>query len=223
LGSEAFRGAVCNSGGAGFIVGVQGDYVPSPTILRKSASDSIWHGVPLTTFHFGTLFGVSAPSNKVIYACGDAGMIFKSTNGGDTWTSFNGTTSRNLNAVYFYNENRGFAVGDSGIILYTKNGGGVTSAGQEREALLKDFSLEQNYPNPFNPVTTINYQLAMNSFVTVTVFDLLGRKVATLANQERSAGNYSVQWDASTLSSGMYLYRISAGSFTQTKKMMLIR
>jgi hypothetical protein len=85
------------------------------------------------------------------------------------------------------------------------------------------FYLFQNYPNPFNPVTTINYQLTMNNFVTLKVYNTLGEEVATLVNGEKPAGKYQVTFDASKLSSGIYFYRLKAGSFIQTKKMILLK
>lgn len=87
----------------------------------------------------------------------------------------------------------------------------------------KSFKLNQNYPNPFNPSTVISYQLAEGSDVTLTVFDMLGREVATLVNERKSSGSYQVNFDASALSSGMYIYRLQAGSKVFTQKMMLIK
>ena len=86
-----------------------------------------------------------------------------------------------------------------------------------------DFQLAQNYPNPFNPSTTIRYGLPGRSHVTLTVFNTLGQKVATLVEGELEAGYHEVQFDASALSSGMYLYRLSAGTFVQTKRSLLLR
>lgn len=85
------------------------------------------------------------------------------------------------------------------------------------------FKLEQNYPNPFNPTTTISYQLPDAGFVTLKVYDILGKEVATLISEEKSAGSYSINFDASKLSSGMYLYKISSGNFSQMKKMILMK
>ncbi len=86
-----------------------------------------------------------------------------------------------------------------------------------------EFALEQNYPNPFNPTTTIRYQLPVASNVKLEVFDVLGKKVATLVDARQEAGIYNYALNASNLSSGMYFYRLQAGSFVQTKKMMLVK
>ncbi len=87
----------------------------------------------------------------------------------------------------------------------------------------KQFSLDQNYPNPFNPATTINYQLAETGFITLKVFDALGREVAVLENGVKSAGNYNVNFDASGLSSGLYIYQLSSDQGVITKKMLLVK
>lgn len=84
-------------------------------------------------------------------------------------------------------------------------------------------SLSQNYPNPFNPTTVINYQLPVSGKVTLKVYDLLGRELATLVNDRENAGSYSVKFDGSRLASGIYFYRLQAGSFSQTKKLMLVK
>jgi hypothetical protein len=88
----------------------------------------------------------------------------------------------------------------------------------------KTFTLFQNYPNPFNPTTTISFYLPSRSLVSLTIFDILGRKIATILNSETlSAGNYSRQWNASGYSSGIYFYRLQAGTFTETKKLILLQ
>ena len=85
------------------------------------------------------------------------------------------------------------------------------------------YSLSQNYPNPFNPATEIIYSIPENGFVTLNVYNILGQLVETLVNETKSAGKYSVTFNASKLSSGIYLYRISSGNYLETKKMMLIK
>ena len=98
----------------------------------------------------------------------------------------------------------------------------LTSVKTESE-LPSDFSLEQNYPNPFNPSTTINFTIPKSSFVTLKLYDVLGNEVMTLVNSQKSAGNYDVTVNASNLPSGIYFYQLQTNSFTQTKKMVLVR
>ena len=83
--------------------------------------------------------------------------------------------------------------------------------------------LEQNYPNPFNPSTTIRYGLPSRSNVTLTVFNTLGQQVATLIQGEQQAGYHEVKWDASSLASGVYICRLMAGDFMQTKRLLLLK
>lgn len=99
----------------------------------------------------------------------------------------------------------------------------ITSVSKENNNVPNSFALSQNYPNPFNPTTVINYSVEKNSQVTLKVFNLLGQEVATLINQQQKAGNYTVNFNASKLASGIYMYRIQAGDFTQTKKMTLLK
>ncbi len=86
------------------------------------------------------------------------------------------------------------------------------------------FNLYQNFPNPFNPITKIKYDLPKNVNVTIKVYDLIGREVATLVNNElKTAGRYEVNWNAMNYASGVYIYRIQAGDYVSTKKMVLVK
>ncbi|NCQ19247.1 MAG: hypothetical protein COW85_14390 [Ignavibacteria bacterium CG22_combo_CG10-13_8_21_14_all_37_15] len=95
--------------------------------------------------------------------------------------------------------------------------------------ILTGFALSQNYPNPFNPETNINWQLAVGSFVTLKVYDMLGNEVVTLVNEEKPAGKYQVNFNAlrttnnQQLPSGVYFYQLRAGQFVQTKKFVLMK
>lgn len=85
------------------------------------------------------------------------------------------------------------------------------------------FFLGQNYPNPFNPTTTIKYSLPESGFVNLTVYDLLGREVSVLVSKEQSVGKYEINFDASDLVSGVYIYRTRVNDFVDSKKMILLR
>jgi len=98
----------------------------------------------------------------------------------------------------------------------------ITSTGNENQ-LADKYELSQNYPNPFNPTTKINYQIKNNGFVSLKIFDLLGKEVANLVNTNQKAGSYSIDFNGENLSSGMYFYRLDAGEFTETKRMTLIK
>ena len=86
-----------------------------------------------------------------------------------------------------------------------------------------DFELFQNYPNPFNPSTKIRWQVPVGSWQTLKIYDVLGNEVATLVDEYKPAGTYELEWDASDLPSGIYFYQLKAGSFVETKKMILLK
>ena len=92
-----------------------------------------------------------------------------------------------------------------------------------KSTLPQMYYLSQNYPNPFNPSTMINYEIPKSSFVTLKVYDILGREIATLINEEKPTGSYKITFNASKYSSGVYFYKLSAGNYTQVKKMVLIK
>ena len=98
----------------------------------------------------------------------------------------------------------------------------VTKISEENENV-KDFQLSQNYPNPFNPKTVIEFYLPKKSFTKLTVYDLLGREIEVIVNNELQSGNYKVNFDGSKLSNGMYFYKLQAADYVQVKKMVLIK
>ncbi len=149
------------------------------------------------------------------------GVVLQSEDGGESWTAQIKNLSAPLMAIDF-KDGYGWAVGGLGLVLRTD---GITWVDQNSGKIYPDkFSLSQNYPNPFNPTTTIKYQLKTKSNVQLTIYDISGREVKTLVDQKQNAGHHSVTFDASDLSSGIYIYRLKTSSgFEHSRKMVLLR
>jgi hypothetical protein len=101
--------------------------------------------------------------------------------------------------------------------------GDITEVPDAVDGVPAEFALEQNYPNPFNPATTVKFQIPNSEMVNISIYDISGRKVAEVMNTQLEAGYYSVNFNASVLPSGVYLYRITAGTFNDVKKMTLLK
>jgi N-acetylneuraminic acid mutarotase len=150
----------------------------------------------------------------------------------NTWSSLGTGSSNGVNGIVYELAvvgNEVFVGGEftlAGGIASTfiaRWNSGTSRVEQLSSTAPKTFLLEQNYPNPFNPSTTIRYQLPVASEVKLEVYDVLGKKIATLVNERQSAGSYQVVWNASGLSSGTYFYRLQAGTFVETKKMIMVK
>jgi photosystem II stability/assembly factor-like uncharacterized protein len=159
------------------------------------------------------------------FICGSNGDILKSTDGGNSWTKLSTHIRTTLSKIFFQDVQTGWVVGPNGLIMRTDNGGGVDISGINNEIsnLPNNFSLSQNYPNPFNPGTKINYSISSRNHVSIRIYNILGKTVSTLVNETKEPGNYSNYFDASGLPSGIYFYRIEAGDFSETRKMILLK
>ena len=138
---------------------------------------------------------------------------------------FSITQGFGVDSIYFY-----FDFGDTWITLKGCIIDGViygdttiVDVEDEQNPIASEFELEQNYPNPFNPKTNIQYAISNRQFVTIKVYDILGNEIAILVDEEKPAGEYEVEFNASSLPSGVYVYQLKAGSFIQTKKMILLK
>lgn len=156
-----------------------------------------------------SLFGttITNPGSVTIYK--------RSTSGAGTFvalpTTYDSGTNEFVATITGFSE---FILGSTGALT------GATEAGNVKPAA---FKLEQNYPNPFNPTTVISFQLSVASDVKLAVYDLLGREVAVPVNERKAPGTYEVKFDGSGLASGVYLYRLTAGSFVQSRKFVLLK
>ncbi len=100
---------------------------------------------------------------------------------------------------------------------------GKVTLPQTSDSAPEKFNLYQNYPNPFNPSTVIKFSVPFQSFVSLKIYDITGREITTLVNEEKSSGTYSINFKANNLSSGIYIYRLACGNFNQVKKMILLK
>ncbi len=191
-------------------------------IFRTTNNGGLWQLVNngMTTF-YNPVYAIAKFNNNLIVACNDG--IFLSTNQGQNWYPQNqGIQSGSqfqFNAITKCG-NYVFAPANNGIYRRDLNQVSV----QNISSVLSDkYKLSQNFPNPFNPTTKINFELPKSSFVTLKVYNSLGKEVAELVNEKLSAGVYQTTFDASAFSSGIYFYKIQTDEFVQTKKMMLVK
>lgn len=171
----------------------------------------------------------SADSGMVV---GAGGVVRYTTNSGLTWLAhpyFDGLINGDIYSLSSVDTNTAFAIinnatlskGSETLIL------GVSTEPftdvKDSDGLTSAFHLEQNYPNPFNPSTNIQYAVRSSQFITLKIYDLLGREVATLVNEEKPAGTYEINFDAAGLSSGVYFYQLKAAEYIETKKFVLLK
>jgi hypothetical protein len=108
------------------------------------------------------------------------------------------------------------------VLKYSYTYAPVTTVNEDLSSV-NSYSLSNNYPNPFNPTTKISYHISQSDFVSLKVYDVLGNEIATLVDEYKPGGNFEVEFNAAGLSSGVYFYTLHAGSFTQTKKLILMK
>ena len=151
-------------------------------------------------------------------------IIQHTTDGGASWTTQDPPIedafgSNAIFSIFFFDENNGWLTADWGrICKFT----GVTDIKDEQSSN-RDFQLYQNFPNPFNPATTIHFTIVNTQLVQLKIYDMLGDEIAILVNEEKAPGTYEAEFNASSLPSGVYMYKLLSGNFTTTKKMILLR
>lgn len=152
-----------------------------------------------------------------------AGGVFRSTNNGTNWAAAStGLTNTVIWVLAVYGTN--LFAGTNGDGIWRRPLSEITTAAERPASDLPiDFGLDQNYPNPFNPTTEIGFRITDFEMVSLKVFDVLGREVASLVNEEKSPGSYSVRWDATNVGSGMYFYRLESSGRHEIRKMVLMK
>jgi predicted GH43/DUF377 family glycosyl hydrolase len=201
-------------------------------VIRTNAGYDMWY-----SGHSYTAVINSRPQGKIGYASSSDGInwtnydknpVLSPTSASPQWTTGYYTSSVYFDGERFHmwfsgwTEGRGMiSIGYATSVLDTSNYTEI-----EDNLLTQvptEYNLSQNYPNPFNPATKIGFRIPDFEFVSLKIYDILGREVSTLVNEEKPAGSYEVEFNAANLSSGVYFYKIRAGSFVETKKMILLR
>jgi photosystem II stability/assembly factor-like uncharacterized protein len=204
---DAFTGWACGNGG---------------TILKTTNAGYNW--TVLSSGVTDTLGCVKFYNSNTGWVSG-YNKILATTNGGNSWTIQYTGASNVLQSISFANALTGWVCGSRTVLATVTGGSKVNRLGS---IVPDDYKLEQNYPNPFNPETKIRFDVkkefrSQESEVKLVIYDILGKEISTLINEALQSGSYEVTFDGSNLTSGIYFYRLTAGDYVTTKKMMMIK
>jgi hypothetical protein len=178
-----------------------------------------------STLNNVNIYSMAASGNYIFAGTAENG-VYASSNNGVSWIQKNeGLGNRTVQSMCFAGDYIYAAVNvqSASKSVYKRlmqDFLGIKKSGNEVPG---SFSLLQNYPNPFNPSTNIKFQIPRNSFVILKIYDIAGKEISELTNEELNPGTYEIEFDSSNLSSGVYYYRLTAGEYSETKKMILIK
>jgi photosystem II stability/assembly factor-like uncharacterized protein len=172
--------------------------------------------------YFGSINMPYYHDANTITVVGNYGVILRSYDGGNSWTIQGNQSNEYLHDVDFSNSSVGIAVGKNGAIVKTTSGG-LVNVSLQSTLKPESFSLKQNYPNPFNPATKISFDIKNSTFASLKIFDMSGKEIKALVDENLAAGSYEINFNASELNSGVYFYTLKTNEYTETKKMMLVK
>ncbi len=212
----------------GFLLGNKtfSQYIYSYTnriLLRTTNQGSNW-----TSLINDTISGNNTGLNSVYFIndltgflVNNTNQIYITTNFGNEWGYSISPVTEKYFCVNFINSQTGWIGGSNGLVLSTGfNNIGISSNGN---LIPMQYLLFQNYPNPFNPVTNIKFNIPKRSNVKISIYDILGKEISVLVNEELNSGTFEVNWDASNFPSGVYFYKIETDEFSESKKMVLVK
>jgi hypothetical protein len=215
------------------------DIVAEGKLLSTTDGGFTWEEYSNNNFHFG-ITDIYFPSQATGWVADNYSEILYTSNAGATWDSLQNykTLPLGIKKFKFIDAMRAWGI-NSSEILYTTDGwhtfniiGRITSVDDLEQQNPDEFELSQNYPNPFNPSTKIKFTIpespllggdGTGGLVTLKVHDILGNEMTVLVNKQLPAGTYEVEFDGTELPSGIYFYQLRAGSFVETKKMLLLK
>lgn len=193
-------------------------------LLKTTNGGNSWDSVVFNNGKSNSIFFVNENTGWIGgSSSADSSLFAYTTNGGVNWSRQKKNYPGEVKNIFFINNLTGWAtLSYSNKILKTVTGG-VTSVNSISNKIPDNYMLYQNYPNPFNPSTNIRYQLKHEQFVTVKVYNILGKEIRTLVNEKQTPGDYEVSFDAYNLPSGIYFYKIETNEFSNVKRMILIK
>lgn len=208
--------------GSTIICGGNGGSPDNSGLFRTTNNGSTWSTVPLQ-YPQENMESLMLIDNNII-GKSSLGNIYLSKNTGASWINKTDNLPHSSydSYVMLYANGYIFTKGSTGQLFkrqYTE----IIGIQKISSEIPSKYKLEQNYPNPFNAITNIKYQITKNGNVSLKIFDILGNQITTLVNETQSPGMYQVNWNAGSLSSGVYFYRLQTGNFTDTKRMILIK
>jgi hypothetical protein len=182
--------------------------------IINSSADFFANALSFSDSMYGWAFGFEFYQGDI------APSIYQTTDGGQSWTRQYVGVSGQVYDSQMPDRYHGWAVGSGGVVMAYRT---LTSVPRRLADVPQNFKLRGNYPNPFNPLTNIDYEVRERAHVTIAVYDVYGRHVRTLVNAEREPGVYQVKFDATGLASSEYFYQMKAGSYSETRRMMVLK
>ncbi|MBK6772260.1 MAG: T9SS type A sorting domain-containing protein [Ignavibacteria bacterium] len=195
-----------------------GTYYSNNGFYLSTNSGINWTAVP--TFQTILSFEVSGTN---LFAGNFSAGVYLSTDNGTSWLNKNQGFPSSITINKLLIANNYIFAASQGKSIWRRSYSDIIGIKNISTEIPEKYSLTQNYPNPFNPETKINYELRVTNYVKLQVYDVVGNEVATLVNEKQSPGTYQVEFDAGSLTSGVYFYRLTSGDFTDTRRMMLIK
>lgn len=197
---------------------------PQPHVFRSTNKGTDWENInsnlpdaPVNAF------AVDNNYSNILYVGNDVGM-YVSFDTGHNWEVLGeGLPVLPVGDIKIHPTENYLVAGTYGRSMYKIDLNLVTNTGDDRQDFLNSFQLYQNYPNPFNPNTTISWDSPVSGHQTIKIYDVTGKVIVTLVNEIKTAGKHQVEFKASSLASGVYFYKIEAGNFTETKKMVVLK
>lgn len=211
------------------LLGVAGTSTSLPNIARTTDGGTTWSLINVGTELSGTPYIQWIENTSILYILGSNGKVKRSNDNALSWfhTPMNGIT--NVTHFDFVRLNNnvicGYAVSSNGNVVKLLDSIIITMTGKENNSSSKpvEYKLSQNYPNPFNPTTTISFEVPEASVVKLAVYNCMGQEISVLKNEFMQSGKYDVNFNAADKSSGIYYYKITSGTYSETKKMILIK